>query len=375
MRSLLVLIDGLGDEPIKEFNGKTPFEKAAHTNIDSLLQNGCYAELSICEDDIIPESCSCILRLLGVAKKDMPLSRSYLELLAHNRDITEYEMVLRCNLVAVNSDGIITAFNGQGMTPSEMAAAADVCDNILDEIEFIHLSEYRNLIILNKEQNVLTCNVPPPHENVGENIETLLAELKNKSLSMKYFLEKAEERLKPFAKDGLRYMLYPWGSADRHILPSFRKLHQLCGGAVCKAEIVQGIAKSLGMELSVPQHSTGDIDTDIHEKALETLKLLKNNNFVIAHFNGSDEASHRYDAVGKKDFIEKIDADFMGYIMQNLTEPVKIVVCGDHVTSSVSGKHGRGNVPVIAGCINSARKNVKIKAYPDIIKFLMRESD
>lgn len=375
MRSLLVLIDGLGDEPIKEFNGKTPFAEAAHKNMDSLLANGCYAEVSICEDDIIPESCSCILRLLGVAREDMPLSRSYLELLAHNRDITEYEMVLRCNLVAVNSDGIMTGFNGQGLTPSEMAAAADVCDHILDEIEFIHLSEYRNLIILNKEQNVLTCNVPPPHENVGENVEALLAELKSRSLSMKYFLETAAERLQPFAKDGIRYMLYPWGSADRHTLPSFAKLHQISGGAVCKAEIVQGIAKSLGMELTVPNSSTGDIDTDVQEKALAAQKLLQNNDFVIAHFNGSDEASHRYDAVGKKAFIEKIDADFLGYMMQNITEPVKIVVCGDHVTSSVSGKHGRGNVPVIAGRINTAPKNIKITNYQDIINFLMRESD
>lgn len=375
MRSLLVLIDGLGDEPIKEFNGKTPFEEAVHKNIDSLKINGYQAEISICENDIIPESCSCILRLLGVSKEAMPLSRSYLELLANNRDITEYEMVLRCNLVAVNSDGILEAFNGQGLTPVEMKAAAEICNDILNDIEFIHLSEYRNLIILNKEIDVLNCKVPPPHENVGEKIETLLAELKNRSLAMKYFLAKAETRLEPFARDGLRYMLYPWGSADRHTLPSFYNLHHLKGGAVCKAEIVQGIAKSLGMTVVVPESSTGDIDTDIADKAKETLALLKENDFVITHFNGSDEASHRYDAFGKKYFIEKIDADFVGKIMQEYQDALKIVVCGDHVTSSVSGKHGRGNVPVIAGTINKGHVSISINNYHDIINFLMRESD
>ncbi|MFR4383346.1 MAG: hypothetical protein ACLT4X_03095 [Phascolarctobacterium sp.] len=64
-----------------------------------LRKNGTLAHLSICEQDITPESCSRILRLLGVHKDDIPKNRAYLELLAHNRDISEYEMVLHRNLV------------------------------------------------------------------------------------------------------------------------------------------------------------------------------------------------------------------------------------------------------------------------------------
>ena len=114
MRSLLVLIDGLGDSPIPAWQGQTPFEHAVHPAMDALAASGTLGSLSICENDIIPESCSCILRLLGVDKKDIP----------HNRDISEYEMVLRCNLAAVDADGRLAAFNGQGLTPLEMQQAA-----------------------------------------------------------------------------------------------------------------------------------------------------------------------------------------------------------------------------------------------------------
>ena len=162
MRSLLVLIDGLGDSPIPAWQGQTPFEHAVHPAMDALAASGTLGSLSICENDIIPESCSCILRLLGVDKKDIPHNRAYLELLAHNRDISEYEMVLRCNLAAVDASGRLAAFNGQGLTPLEMQQAAKQCDGILKDIEFIHLSEYRNLLVMNREASVLDCKVQPP---------------------------------------------------------------------------------------------------------------------------------------------------------------------------------------------------------------------
>ena len=124
MRSLMVIIDGLGDDPISQFGGKTPFEYAIHPNIDKLLKYGTYSELSICGNDFAAESLGCILRLLGVEQKDFPLNRAYLELLANGRDITEYEMVLRCNLASVDAEGRLVSFNAMGLAPQEMAEAS-----------------------------------------------------------------------------------------------------------------------------------------------------------------------------------------------------------------------------------------------------------
>ena len=373
MRSLLMIIDGLGDDSFAAWQGRTPFEKAVHLNMDKLIGEGSLQEISICENDLAPESCSCILRLLGVAKEDMPQNRAYLELLANGRDISEYEMVLRCNLVAVDEAGYLAGFNGTGLTALQMEEAAKICDDILKDIEFIHLSEYRNLLIMDKEAKVLTAKIKPPHESVGEHLEELLSEIKTSSLSVKYFLQEAEERLKRFAHAGLHYALYPWGVSQRQTLPSFYNLHKLRGGAVCKAEIVRGIGKALGMEVLVPKNTTGDVDTDLFSKAEVTLELLEQYDFVVAHFNGTDEAAHRYDALEKVAFIERIDKEFLGTVLGAVQEPLKIVICGDHVTSSVTGKHDRGKVPVIAWRAGEATN--KLEDYQDIIKFLMKECD
>lgn len=375
MRSLLILIDGLGDDRIPAWQGRTPFEFASHPAMDMLASEGGVGLLSICENDIVPESCSCILRLLGVDKQDMPQNRAYLELLAHDRDISEYEMVLRCNLAAVDEAGRLAGFNATGLSPVMMQKAAAVCENVLKDIEFIHLSEYRNLLIMDKEQAVLQCPVPPPHESVGEPVERLLAPLRQSSLSLSYFLKETNKRLGYLSQAGLHYMLYPWGPSARQKLPSFNSLHGLRGGAVCKAEIVVGIARALGMETLIPPTATGDIDTDLKAKAAGAVELLQRNDFVLAHFNGSDEASHRYDYAAKAAFITKIDQEFLQPLASCYQEPLKVIVCGDHVTSSLTGKHGYGCTPVVAGYLHAQGPHWQPQNYHQILNFLMKESD
>ncbi len=376
MHSLLVIIDGLGDDPIAAFSGKTPFQYAQHPNIDKLLLKGTYSEISICERDFAAESLGCILRLLGVEQKDFPMNRAYLELLANGRDISEYEMVLRCNLASVDADGKLVSFNAMGLTPEEMAEAAAVCNELWQGIEFLHLSEYRNLLILDNDKQILhDCRIAPPHESMGQSIDELLSGIKAKSLLLKTFIDETTEKLKPFAKNGVTYRIYPWGPSERKELPTFYGLHGIKGAVVCKAEIVRGIAHALKMPAPVLPGTTADIDTDISAKAVQTLNFLQDYDFVAAHFNGSDEAAHRYDYRGKADFITRIDRDFIGTVLQKTKDPLKILICGDHVTSCVTGKHSAGKVPVIAACVNCDNNAPVIGDYHDIHKFLMGASD
>ena len=377
MRSLLLLIDGLGDDPVPALRGLTPFAYANHPLMDELARFGASGECSICGQDLVPESCSCISRLLGLPKEAMPHNRAYMELVAHGWDIAESQLVLRCNMVAVDGQGRLAGFNAPGLSNVQMAEAARCCFNLDQEAIFVFLSEYRNLIVVNRDEALLSCRIRPPHENVGGSMEELLAELRQASPKVAAFLDKARQALARFAHDGLHYELYPWGVSLRQQLPSFSSLNKgLQGGAVCKAEIVLGIAKALGMEVLVPPHATGDVDTDVIAKAAAAAQLLERNDFVLAHFNGTDEAAHRYDARAKAAFIGQIDREFLGCLRQKYRHPLKIVVCGDHVTSSVSGRHGAGTVPVIAGILHSREKiKLSINSYRDIREFLLRESE
>ena len=376
MRSLIILIDGLGDDPIPAWNGQTPFSRAFHPQMDKLIQKGSLTQVSICEDDVIPGSLTCILRLLGVSKEWFPANRAYLELLAQNRDVSEYEMVLRCNVISQDSGGRLVSFNGMGLTYREMEMMAQQFSSLTPDIEFIHLSGYRNLLVMNRNENVLQVQTAPPHESMGLPVDELLEELKESSLSMKVFMQETDSILRMYHRNDMMYRLYPWGASCRTEMPSFEKLNGIKGALVCQTEIVRGIGKALKMDVPELSYCTADIDTNVREKLAVTRKMLEKYPFVMTHFNGSDEAAHRHDYEGKADFIARIDKEFLEPLLDKTDEPFRIVICGDHVTSSVTGKHTRGKGPVIAvETIPGTACNGSIVTYRDIVKFLMKESE
>jgi len=376
MTSLIILIDGLGDDPIPAWNGQTPFTRAPHPCMDRLVREGSLTQVSICENDVVPGSLTCILRLLGVPREFFPINRAYLELLAQNRDVSEYEMVLRCNVVSQDSGGRLVSFNGMGLSSREMETMAGQFSSISSDIEFIHLSGYRNLLVMNRNEAVLKTQTAPPHESMGMPVEELLSELKASSLSMKLFMQETDRILQQYNRNELIYRLYPWGASCRTEMPSFEELNGMQGGLVCQTEIVRGIGKALKMDVPELSYCTADIDTNVREKLAVTRKLMQKYPFVMTHFNGTDEAAHRHDYEGKADFIARIDKEFLEPLLDKTEEPLRIVICGDHVTSSVTGKHTRGRGPVIA----AETKHVSgsghaIRTYQDIVKFLMKESE
>ena len=376
MTSLIILIDGLGDDPIPAWNGQTPFTRAFHPQMDRLIREGSLSQVSICEEDVVPGSLTCILRLLGVPKEVFPENRAYLELLAQNRDVSEYEMVLRCNVISQDSGGRLVSFNGMGLTSREIGAMARQFCSLTPDIEFIHLSGYRNLLVMDRNENVLRIQTAPPHESMGLPVEELLAELKSSSLAMKVFMQETDTILQRYNRNELTYKLYPWGASCRAEMPSFENLNGMKGALVCQTEIVRGIGKALKMEVPELSYCTADTDTNIREKLAVTRNMLAQYPFVMTHFNGTDEAAHRHDYEGKAEFISRIDKEFLEPLLDTAEEPLRIVICGDHVTSSVTGRHTRGRGPVIAAVTKAGHKRTgSIKTYRDIVDFLMKASE
>ena len=371
MKTLLVIIDGLGDDKIADFGNKTVYEYAKHPNLDRIATNGFCSSLSIAQKDFLPESLACTLRILGLEQKEFPTNRAYMELLANGKDISEFEMVLRCNLVSIDQQGCLHSFNGEGLSKNEINEITNIANEYRSNIEFIHLSDYRNLLILDKKEDVLReAMIKPPHESIGENIVELLNDLREKSLVIADFIDATEKRLAKFARKEFTYLFYPWGPAEREQLKSFEERYQRTGAVVCKAEIIRGIALALGLTIMDLKQATGETDTNLLEKAQQTISALQSHDFVFTHFNGTDEAAHRYDYREKAAFVERIDREFFAFLLNNWHEPVKILVCADHATSSLSGKHTRDKVPCIAATLNYKEKITVFKDYHDIKNFL-----
>ncbi len=103
----------------------------------------------------------------------------------------------------------------------------------------------------------------------------------------------------------MHYAYLPWGQSYRQDIPSFASLHGMRASVVCATEIVKGIAVAMGMDVPDIPRVTADTDTDLSAKLQAALYQSKQNPFVLLHFNGTDEASHRRNPNEKADFIRK----------------------------------------------------------------------
>lgn len=97
--------------------------------------------------------------------------------------------------------------------------------------------------------------------------------------------------------------------------------------------------------INVPEFESRDMSGQ--NKALDFVfdnidSALAEYDFVYAHINGADEAAHDRDPQMKRKIIEAIDARLEGFKKFNGT----LVFTCDHITSSLTGKHEFGPVPV-----------------------------
>ncbi|HAQ40980.1 MAG TPA: hypothetical protein DCM73_09200 [Clostridiales bacterium] len=341
MKLILTILDGLSEAGIKELNYMTPLEYAYTPIIDRIKDEGRHEKRIFYPTGRQPDSLSCILSILGVDKDKIPNNRAYLEAVAAGIDIEENEAVFRCNLISADKN-TMDSFNGKGLSNRKMD---EVSENLktADGIKFYHLRDYRNILVLEKNKELLSLKTVPPHENVGMRIDELFKEFKTVKILNDFIVDNQ------IFINGRRYLFYPWGLSEKVNLPSFFSIHKKTCSMVCGAEIVKGMAKLMNIDLPVLRNATGDADTDLKEKAETVLKEIRTHDVVVAHINGTDELSHRKDIQGKVDFIEKIDREFLSEIYAN-ADDAKLAVLSDHRTSSVTGRHEKGFVDYITNC-------------------------
>lgn len=339
-KEILIILDGMSEEKIPDLNNMTPLEYAYTPALDEIMERAACSKEIFYPPGKSPDSLNCILTILGVEPGLLPRNRAYLEALASGIEVNTDNIVMRCNLVALKDKNLFS-FNGGALRKEEMRKAALKVKRS-DKIGFHHMSSYRNLLILKKSRQLMELKDLPPHENLGMRMDLMLEHIKKIKDLYKFVLENK------FVLDDIEYMFYPWGVAEAAEIPSFYDLHKKSSSLICSAEIVKGIGRAMDMKIVGLKNASGDVDTDLGEKASALLDEAKKSDLVVCHINGTDEAAHRKDCFGKVKFIERIDRELIAPIFKNISKDTKIIILSDHQTSSITGKHQGGPVDLIS---------------------------
>lgn len=119
-----IVLDGLGDLPIKELGDKTPLEAALTPNMDHLAQKGKTGVVYPVEKGIAPESDVAVICLLGYDAHKYYTGRGPLEAYAEGLSVHDGDLALRVNFATAADDGetIIDRRVGRNLTSEEAAA-------------------------------------------------------------------------------------------------------------------------------------------------------------------------------------------------------------------------------------------------------------
>lgn len=336
MGAILCIIDGMTHEG---------FALEQYPNLGDLKQTGAFGMFQTVPEGFPPESYPCIATLLGIEKTRLPqFARGYLEALGAGYSIGSHDLVLRASWMGIDGEGRITCPVG---SPKE--SPKFTC------LEYCYLRDFKALLFIRKGREFLeSITTYPPYACSGKLMKEIFLEVDSGI---------AQIMRQSYTKDRV---LIPWGQSVPCTFPAF----QLRGAVVGASFLFRGLCRALGMEVQAHTAFTADVDTSLMGKAQLALVLAKEYPLVVVHVNGADEAAHRRDPNEKHDFLKQVDAQLIATLKK---AACPLLVCADHGTSPVTGKHIGDLQPFVLRTPDS-RGDLGIKTGTDAVKLLMEDT-
>ena len=360
MKYVIVLADGMADEPMQQLGGKTPMEVAETPVMDSLATVGQVGLVSTVPQGMKPGSDVANLSVLGYNPSECYSGRSPLEALSVGVSMVDTDVIFRCNIVTVSEDEpyaqktIIDHSSGEISTEDadiQMDAIREAFNN--EEFSFFTGTSYRHITVW---KNGEVLDLEPPHDHLGQVVGSFLPE----NPKFRAMMEKSFDILNNHplnvkrAAEGKNKAnsLWFWGAGTKPSLQNFHEKTNLTGTMISAVDLLKGIAVGAGMKSIDVPGATGSLDTNYEGKAQAALDaLLKDgSDFVYIHLEGPDEMGHQGEMEHKIKAIEYIDEKIIGAVKNGLDaagEAYRMLVLPDHPTPIRCRTHTSDPVPYL----------------------------
>lgn len=361
MKYIILLGDGMSDQPENEYNGKTPLMAAKKPNMDLLAKMGRSGVLKTIPDALHPGSEVANLAVLGYDVEAVYEGRGVIEAASIGVELEKGYMAMRCNLVTLRGDIIHNHSAGHISTEEADELIQHLNDHLgTDRIRFYTGVSYRHLLVIKGGNKNVNCI--PPHDVPGKIYKPLLPTAIDSSAQdtarlLNDLIRQSGELLenhpvnlarKSLGKDSAN-SIWPWSPGYKPDMKSLRELFGINKSAVISAvDLIQGIGVYAGMEVIKVAGATGLYTTNYEGKVEAAIKALQDHDFVYLHVEASDEAGHEGDYDLKLRTIEYLDHRILKRLMEacsEMEEPVTIAMLPDHPTPWKLRTHTRDSVP------------------------------
>ena len=376
MKYIVILGDGMADEPIDALGGKTPLACAETPVMDELASKGEMGMVQNVPAGMAPGSDVANLSVLGYDPAVCYSGRSPLEALSVGVAMEPTDIVLRCNIVTLTEEEPYAEKTILDHSSGEISTAdADILMDAIrenfnsDEFQYYTGTSYRHITIW---KNGVMPQLEPPPDHLTHVIGPYLPkEPKLRAMMEKSFdiLNTHPLNLERAAKGKNKAnSLWFWGAGTKPSLQSFTEKTGLKGAMVSAVDLLKGIAVGAGMQVCQVPGATGSIDTNFEGKAQAAIDALTKDgcDFVYVHVEAPDEMGHQGLMKEKIQSIEYLDRRLIAPVkkaMEDAGEDFRMLVLPDHPTPIRLRTHTGDPVPYVL--YDSTRQRKSIQKYTE----------
>ena len=361
MKYIVILCDGMADEPLEELDGRTPLEAARTVNMDRLAADSEIGMVRTVPEGMAPGSDTANLSVIGYDPRKYYSGRSPLEALSIGAEMGENDVSFRCNLVTLSEeedwyeDRVILDHSSGEIPTEEAAALVEALREGLgrEGYTFYVGTSYRHLLI---QKDGKVTDLTPPHDILTKRIGEYLPE----DPVLREMMVRSYEILKDHPVNVKRRAegknpansAWFWGAGTRPALPSFEEKTGVKGAMISAVDLLKGIAAGSGMHNIIVEGANGGLHTNYAGKARAAVKALNEDgyDFVYVHIEAPDEMGHQGSAEDKIKAIEYIDDQVIGPVADALRGAgvdFRMLILPDHPTPVRVRTHTSDPVPYL----------------------------
>ncbi len=359
MKYIVILGDGMADEPIAELGGKTVLGYAKTPNMDRLSKLSEVGMVHTIPEGMNPGSDTANLSVIGYDPKIYYSGRSPLEALSIGVPMKDTDIAIRCNIVTISEDDVpfeektIIDHSSSEIETEECAILLKaVEEQLANEIyQFYVGTSYRHCLIWDKGQVV---ELTPPHDVLGQVIGQYLPE----DIALRQMMKKSYDILvkHPINIERKKKGLNPanccwfWGAGTKPMLSSFEEKTGKKGMMVSAVDLLKGIAVGAGMGVALVEGANGGLHTNYAGKVEAAVNAVTKEgyDFAYIHVEAPDEMGHQGSVERKIQAVELLDGEVIGPVVEKMEasgEEFRILVLPDHPTPISKRTHTSDNVP------------------------------
>lgn len=359
MKYVVVLGDGMADEPIGLLAGKTPLESAKTQAMDAISKKAEIGMVHTIPEGMKPGSDTANLSVLGYDPKIYYSGRSPLEALSIGVPMKDTDIALRCNIVTLSEEDVpfeertIIDHSSGEISTEDCAVLLDAVRKELetDTYQFYLGTSYRHCLIWDKGEVI---ELAQPHDVLGQVIgqylptDKALYEMMKKSYDIlvnhPLNIERKKQGLNP------ANCCWFWGAGTKPMLSSFEEKTGKKGMMISAVDLLKGIAVGAGMGVAKVEGANGGLHTNYEGKMQAAVKALTEDgyDFAYIHVEAPDEMGHQGSIEKKVQAIEYLDSRVIAPLVKNLKEKnvdFRLLVLPDHPTPIRVRTHTADSVP------------------------------